>query len=65
MTFDQRGITLVTQRLSIRWFFTNQAETRDATALLINRNEWFDVGNVAQVIDELADLFGGLDVAPE
>jgi hypothetical protein len=63
--FDEGGVAFVAEGLGVRRFLADEAEAGDAAAFLVNGDEGLDVGEVAEVIDEFAELFGADDVAAE
>ena len=65
MGLDELGVPFIAQRLCIGRFFTDEAQTGNAATLLINGDEWLDVREIAQVIDELPQLLWGFDVTTE
>jgi hypothetical protein len=65
VTPDEVEVIPVAQLLCAWWFVTNQAQPRDASAFLVDRNDRFDLTKVAQIVDELSELGSALDVASE
>ena len=65
MLLNQRRIAFVAQCLCVWRFFTDESESRNATTFLINRDEWLDVRDVTQIVDEFAELLWCLNVAAE
>jgi hypothetical protein len=65
MTLDQFGIALVSQRLGIRRLLADQTQSRNAAAFLVDGDERLDVRDVAQVVDEFAELLRRLNVPSE
>jgi hypothetical protein len=63
MSPDQIDIVLVAQLFRVRRFVSDQAQSRDASAFLIDRDDWLDVAQVAQIIDELSQLRRALEIA--
>src|SRR5207249_6754946 len=53
---DQIDIVLVAQLLRIRRFVSDASQSRDASALLIDRNNRLDLAQVAQIVDKLSEL---------
>ena len=62
---DEGGIAFFAKGLGVRGFVADEAKAGDAAALLVDGDEGFDGGKVAQVVDEFAELVGGDDVAAE
>lgn len=62
---DESGVVVVAELAGIRGFFADESEAADATAFLVDREDGFVFGEVAQVVEELTELGGGLDVASE
>src|SRR5262245_14069316 len=60
---DEIDIVLVAQLLRIRRFVSDQAQSRYASALLIDRDDWLDVAQVAQIVDELSQLRRAFEIA--
>src|SRR5215469_10117425 len=60
---DEIDVVLVAQLLCVRRFISDQAQSRDASAFLIDRDDWLDVAQVAQIIDKLSQLRRALEVA--
>ena len=65
MLFDEGGVAFVAEGLGVGGFLADEAEAGDAAAFLVDGDEGLDVGEVAEVIDEFAELFGADDVAAE
>src|ERR1041384_5083594 len=63
MPANQIEIIPVAELLSIRWFAANQAQTRDPATLLIDRNDWLDIAEIAQIINQFSQLRGRRDIA--
>ena len=62
---DQIDIVLLAQLLRVRRFVSDAPQSRHAPAFLIDRNNWLDVAQVAQIVDELSELRRALEVASE
>lgn len=60
---DQVEIVTVTELLRIGRLVPDELETGDAATLLINGDDGFHITKVAQVVDQLAELRGRLDIA--
>src|SRR6266567_3934265 len=60
---NERFVLLVAELLRIRWLVSNQPQTRDATTLLIDRDDRFDLTYITQVIDQLSQLHRALNVS--
>ena len=58
-------VALIALLLCTRRLLPDQAQTRDATAFLIDRDDRLDRAQVAQVVDQLAQLHRASDVASE
>jgi hypothetical protein len=56
--FDEVGVAFVAKGLGIGRFLADESEAGDATAFLVDGDEGFDVGQVAEVVDEFAELLG-------
>jgi hypothetical protein len=54
----QGRIAFVAQLLGIGWFFPDQTQSRDTPSLLVYRDDRLDLGQIAQIIDELTELNG-------
>jgi hypothetical protein len=65
VALDQAQIAFLAKLLGIRGLGANEAEARHAAALLVDGDERLDVREVAKVVDELAQLFGGVDITAE
>src|SRR5690606_28121525 len=63
--FDQRVFVLLAELLRAGRFAADEAEPGDAPALLVDGDEGFDLAEIAEIVDELPQLPGGLDVASE
>ena len=63
--FDEVGVAFVAKSLGVGRFLADESEAGDAAAFLVDGDEGFDVGQVAEVVDEFAELLGGDDVATE
>src|SRR6476646_11273869 len=53
---DQIDIVLLAQLLRVRRFVSDAPQPRDASAFLIDCNDWLDLAEVAQIVDELSEL---------
>ncbi len=58
-------IAFVAELLGVRRLLADEAETGDAAAFLVDRDDGLDRAQVAQVVDQLPQLRGALDVAAE
>jgi hypothetical protein len=65
VTPHEIDIVLISELLRVRRFVPDQAQSRNATALLVNGDDWFGLAQVAQIIDKLSELSGALDVPTE
>ena len=65
MSLDKIDIAFVTQLLRVRRLVSDQTQTRDAAAFLIDRDDRLDFAQIAQIIDELSQLRSARDVATE
>src|SRR5205823_9817485 len=65
VTPDQAHITLLAQLLCIWRFAADPAQSRNATAFLIDGDDRFDFADVAQIIDKLSQLRGVSEIAAE
>ncbi len=62
---DQIDIILIAQLLRVRRFVSDAPQSRDASAFLIDRDDWLYVAQIAQIIDELSQLRRALKIAAE
>jgi hypothetical protein len=60
---NECNIVPVAQLLRIRRLVPDQAQPRDAASFLIDRDDWLDFAEIAQIIDQLAELARALNVA--
>ena len=65
MTPDQIDITFIAQLLRVWWLVADETQSRNAAALLIDGDDWLDLTQVAQIVDQFAQLRRALDVASE
>jgi hypothetical protein len=65
VTADKIDIVFIAQLLGVRRLIADQTQSRNAAAFLINRDDRLDLGEIAQIIDQFAQLRGALDVAPK
>src|SRR5262249_19056497 len=65
VTADKTGIILVTQLLGVWRLASDQAQSRNAAAFLVDRDDWFNRTQSSQVIDQLPQLRRAFDVPPE
>ncbi len=59
----ERDVVLLAELLRVGRFVPDQAQTRNAAAFLIDRDDRFDVAQVAQIVDQLPQLRRARDVA--
>src|SRR2546422_7766980 len=64
VTTDKIDIVLVAELLRIRRLVADETQTRNATAFLVDRDDRFDLAQIAQVVDQFTQLRRGRDVAP-
>lgn len=62
---DEIWVTFVAESLCVWGFLPDEAQAGDAASLLVDGDEGLDVGQVAKVVDEFAELFRRDDVPPE
>src|SRR5689334_5606639 len=62
---DQIQIVLVAQLLRVWWLAADQSQTRNAAAFLIDGDDWLDLAQIAQIVDQFSQLRSALNVAPE
>ena len=62
---NEREVALVAQVVRIRRFVADQLQPRDASTLLVDRDDRLDLADRAQVVDEPAQLRRALDISPE
>lgn len=62
---NEFDVVPLAQLLCAWWLVADQAQTRHAATFLIDRNNWFDVAQITQIIDELSQLRCTPDVATE
>ena len=65
VTPDEIDIVFIAQLLRVRRFVSDEAESRDASAFLIDCDDWLDVTQVTQIVDELSELRPALEIASE
>ena len=65
MATNEVEIAAVTELLGIRWLVADQLQAGNAATFLIDRDDRFRLAEIAKIVDELAELRGGLNVAPE
>ena len=65
MTTNEVEVPAVAELLRVRWFVTDQLESGNAATFLIDRDDRFHLAEIAKIVDELAELLGGLNVASE
>ena len=65
MATDEGEVAAVPELLGVRRFVANQLEARNAAAFLVDSDDRFRLTEIAKIVDELAELLGGLDVASE
>lgn len=61
--FDELGVTFIPKGLGIGGLLSDETEAGDAAAFLIDGDERFNVGEIAQVVDEFAELLRGDDIS--
>ncbi len=61
--FDELRVTFIPKGLGIGGLLADETESGDAAAFLIDGDERLNVGEVAQVVDEFAELLWGDDVS--
>src|SRR5207302_6871655 len=59
------GVIFFPKLLRIRRLVADDFEPRDASAFLVDRDDRLDLAQVAEIVDELPQLRGRLDVADE
>src|SRR5580765_7277418 len=62
---DQIDIVFIAQLLRVRRFVSDAPQSRDASAFLIDCNDWLDLADVAQIVDELSELCPTFEIASE
>ena len=62
---NERNIAFIAELLRVGRFLADQTQTRNASTFLIDRDDRFDLRDIAQIVDQLSQLFGLLDVASE
>ena len=65
MATDEGEVAAVPELLGVRRFVADQLEARNAAAFLVDGDDRFRLTEIAKIVDELAELLGGLDVASE
>ena len=65
MAGDELQVAFVAELAGVRGFVAKELEAGDAPSLLINRDDWLNPAEFAELVGELAELCGGLDVASE
>lgn len=60
--FDELGVSFVTKGLRIRRLFTDEAQAGNTPPFLVNGDEGLDLRDVSEVIDQLSQLLGRLDI---
>jgi hypothetical protein len=65
VTPDELDIVFIAQLLRVRRFVSDEAQSRDAAAFLIDCDDGLDVTQVAQIVDELSKLRPALEIASE
>ena len=65
MTADQIQIPAVAELLGIGRLVADEFEAGHASTLLVDRDDRLHAAQIAEVVDELAELLGGLDVSAE
>jgi len=65
MATDESEVATVPELLGVRRFVADQLEARNAATFLIDGDDRFRLAEIAKIVDELAELLGGLDVASE
>jgi hypothetical protein len=65
MSPNERNVVALPQLLRVRRFVPDEAEARHAAAFLVDRDDRLDVAEVAEVVDQLPELCGTRDIAPE
>jgi len=65
MAADEVEVSAVAELLGVRWFVTDQLESGNAAPFLIDRDDRFHLTEITKIVDELAELRGGLNVASE
>ena len=58
-------VALVAQLLGAGWFLPDEAQTRNPATFLVDRDDWLNRAQIAQVIDQFPQLSCALDIAPE
>ena len=65
MAANKRPVAFVAQLLRIRRFLADQPQARNASTFLIDGDDRLDLRDITQIVDQLSQLFGLLDVASE
>jgi hypothetical protein len=56
VTPNECELVLIAQLLRVRRFISNQTQTRDPTTFLVDGDNWLDLAEVAQVVDQFSKL---------
>lgn len=62
---NERAVALVAKLLRVRGFAADEFESGNSAAFLIDRDDRFDFRQVAQIVDEFAELSRAMDVPTE
>ena len=62
---NERNIAFIAELLRVGRLFADQPQARDASAFLIDGDDRLDLRDITQIVDQLPQLFGLLDVASE
>ena len=65
MAANEVEVSAVAELLGVRWFVTDQLKSGNAAPFLIDRDDRFHLTEITKIVDELAELRGGLNVASE
>jgi hypothetical protein len=65
MAANQIQIPAVAELLGVGRLVADEFEAGHAASLLVDRDDWFHAAQIAEVVDELAELLGRLDVSAE
>ncbi len=65
MAADQVEVVFLAELLGVGRFVADEFEAADASPFLVNGDDGFVVAEVAQIVDEFAELFGRRDISAE
>ena len=62
---NELDVALLAQLLRVRRFVADQAQPRNASTFLVDRDDRLDRAQIAEIVDQLPQLSRAFDVSPE